>query len=81
MVDPVYIADGVTLEDVTVGPNVTIDSGTTVRSSTLRHCIIGRNGRIERSEIENSLVGDDVQLTDRELQWMIAASGEIAKAP
>ncbi len=81
IVDPVYVADGVELHDVIIGPNVSIDAGSIVRSSTVRHCIIGKNARVERSFIENSLLGDDVQLIDRELQWIVAADGEIGKAP
>lgn len=58
--DPVRIADGVVLEDAEIGPNVTIDAGSTVRGSRIRNTIIGERTRIEGSEIYDSLIGNDV---------------------
>jgi glucose-1-phosphate thymidylyltransferase len=57
--DPVHVADGVTLENVEIGPNVTISAGTTVRNATLRHCIVGARATIEGSELHDSLIGDE----------------------
>src|ERR687894_1108785 len=56
--DPVYIEDGVTLRNSTVGPNVSIGSGTTVQDSELRDSIVGDKSRIVGSHIANSLIGD-----------------------
>ncbi|MEX0893726.1 MAG: sugar phosphate nucleotidyltransferase [Gemmatimonadota bacterium] len=56
--EPVRIEEGVTLEDVEVGPNVTIAAGTTVRGSTLRDAIIGRDARIEDATLHDAMVGD-----------------------
>ncbi len=81
IVDPVYIADGVHLEDCTVGPNVSLDEGTVIKSSTLRHTIVGHSCRIERSQIDNSLVGDSVSVLDSQYDWMVAARDEVSKAP
>jgi glucose-1-phosphate thymidylyltransferase len=81
IVDPVYIADGVQLEDCTVGPNVSLDKGTVIKSSTLRHTIVGRSSHIERSQIENSLVGDCVSVIDGQYDGMVAARDEVSKAP
>src|SRR5256885_3053841 len=41
IVDPVYIEDDVTLSASTVGPNVSIATGSTVDGSTLRDVIVG----------------------------------------
>ena len=81
IVDPVYIADGVHLEDCTVGPNVSLDEGTVIKSSTLRHTIVGHSCRIERSQIENSLVGESVSVLDSQYDGMVAARDEVSKAP
>ena len=81
IVDPVYIADDVHLEDCTVGPNVSLDEGTVIKSSTLRHTIVGHSSRIERSQIENSLVGDSVSVFDSQYDRMVAARDEVSKAP
>jgi len=40
--DPVLIEDGVTIERSSIGPNVTLESGTVVRDSELAHTVVGR---------------------------------------
>jgi glucose-1-phosphate thymidylyltransferase len=58
IVEPVLIEAGATIERSTIGPNVTIGAGTTVRDCTLTHTIIGSRSAIERSNLTMSLVGD-----------------------
>jgi glucose-1-phosphate thymidylyltransferase len=62
IIDPVYIEDGVTITDSTVGPNVSIGAGTVVNGSTLRDTIVGDEAHISRSSLQSSLVGDHVVL-------------------
>ena len=56
--DPVFIEDGVVLERATVGPNVTLERGCTVRDSELRDTIVGPNTTITKSRLENSYIGE-----------------------
>lgn len=56
----VRVAEGVDLENVSLGPNVTIESGCEIRDSRLSDCIIGANTRISGSTLHDSLVGDHV---------------------
>lgn len=58
--DPVLVADDVRLEDVDLGPNVSIASGTRVARSRLRDCIVGEESRLEDCELHDSIVGDHV---------------------
>ncbi len=58
--EPVHVAEGVTLEECEVGPNVTLSKGTTVRRSRLRDCIVGANSTVEDCDLHDSLLGDDV---------------------
>ncbi len=58
--DPVRIAEGVRLENVELGPNVTIEAGSEIRDSTLANCIIGSNARITGARLHDSLIGDHV---------------------
>lgn len=58
--DPVRIEPGVTLENCEIGPNVTIESGSTVRGSKVRDSIVGRDSTIEDAELHDSLIGNDV---------------------
>jgi glucose-1-phosphate thymidylyltransferase len=62
IVDPVYIEDGVTIARSTVGPNVAISAGSTIEDSTIRDTIIGGKSRIAKSELRDSLIGDEVVL-------------------
>ena len=41
IVEPVYIEDGVTIANSTVGPNVSIGAGTIIEHSTMRDTIVG----------------------------------------
>jgi len=59
---PVRIEEGVELEDVEIGPNVTIGSGSVIRRAVLRDCIIGVNTTIVGSRLHGSLIGDHVRI-------------------
>lgn len=60
IIDPVYIEDGVTIRNSTIGPNVSIGKGSTIEGSELRHAIIGEQTRITRSQLHDSIIGDGV---------------------
>ncbi|HEX6926516.1 MAG TPA: sugar phosphate nucleotidyltransferase [Longimicrobiaceae bacterium] len=60
--DPVYVADGVELDDVEIGPNVTVGKGSRLRGSRLRDTIIGKNSRLVDCNLHDSLVGNEVEL-------------------
>jgi glucose-1-phosphate thymidylyltransferase len=62
--EPVYIEDGVTIERSTIGPNVSIERGTTVRDSTLSHTLVGAGSRLERVTLAQSMLGREVELSD-----------------
>ena len=59
LVDPVYIEDGVILEQCTVGPNVSLSTGSTVENSELRDTIVGRKSVVRGSKLRNSMIGDE----------------------
>jgi glucose-1-phosphate thymidylyltransferase len=60
--DPVYVADGVELRDVVIGPNVTLSEGAVVESSSLRDVIVGRGSRIVECDLHDSLIGSEVEV-------------------
>jgi glucose-1-phosphate thymidylyltransferase len=62
IVEPVYIEDGVTITDSTVGPNVSLSAGTVVENSELRDTIVGAKSRVTNCRLHGSLVGDAVTL-------------------
>lgn len=60
--DPVHVADGVELEDVEIGPNVTVGRGSVLRNSKLRDTIVGEESTIEESDLHDSLVGSHAEV-------------------
>ena len=80
IVPPVYIEDGVTMHDATVGPNVSIEAGSFVAESTIANSILGRNVRVVRGQVRDSVVGDDQQIEGKSLQQSVMDAGEIAAA-
>ncbi|HSJ25570.1 MAG TPA: sugar phosphate nucleotidyltransferase [Longimicrobiales bacterium] len=62
IVPPVRIAEGVTIEDSEIGPNVTVEGGSRIRGAKLRNTIVGRNTELDGAELHDSMVGDDVVL-------------------
>jgi glucose-1-phosphate thymidylyltransferase len=60
--DPVYIEDGVTIERSEIGPNVSVEKGTTIRDSRVRNSIIGRDAKLNHVDLDGSLLGNAVLL-------------------
>ena len=58
--DPVYIEDGVTIERSEIGPNVSLEAGTRVTGSTLRHTIVGKESKLTDVRLEGSMLGNRV---------------------
>lgn len=58
IIEPVYIEDGATLENATLGPNVSIGARTIVRHTVMRDTIIGSGCTITGSTLSNSMIGD-----------------------
>lgn len=81
IVDPVYVAGGVTLEACEIGPNVSIEEGAVVRRSTLRDVIVGRRATIEGCSVDHTLIGDGAAVRGRTLHNMVVAKDEMAAAP
>jgi glucose-1-phosphate thymidylyltransferase len=76
--DPVRIEAGVTLKDAEIGPNVTIEEDTVVRSSRIRESIIGSGATIEDCELHDSLVGDRAVLRGVRGSVSVAADSVIS---
>ncbi|HET9275309.1 MAG TPA: sugar phosphate nucleotidyltransferase [Gemmatimonadales bacterium] len=62
--DPVLIEDGVTIERSVIGPNVTIEEGTTVLDSELAHTLVGRGCRLSGVRLSRSMLGNHVMVRD-----------------
>ncbi|MGH7560965.1 MAG: sugar phosphate nucleotidyltransferase [Gemmatimonadales bacterium] len=62
--EPVLIEDAVTIERSTIGPNVTVERGTTIADSEVSHSLVGRDCRIHGSRLTQSMLGNDVIVRD-----------------
>lgn len=60
LVEPVLIEDGCTIARSTIGPNVTLEAGSTVTDSTVRDSIIGARATIAGCALHEAMLGDDV---------------------
>ena len=80
IVPPVYIEDGVTIHDATIGPNVSLEAGSYVTESTIENSILGRNVRVVRSTVRNSLVGDDQVIDSKTISDSVLDGGELSPA-
>ena len=80
IVPPVYIEDGVTIKDSTIGPNVSIEAGSSVVGSTITNSILGRNVRVARAAVHDSLIGDDQVIDGKTIKASVLDAGELAAA-
>ena len=80
IVPPVYIEDGVTIKDSTIGPNVSIEAGSSVVGSTITNSILGRNVRVARGTVHDSLIGDDQVIDGKTIKASVLDAGELAAA-
>src|SRR2546425_441151 len=81
IVPPVYIEDGVTIHDATVGPNVSLEAGSYVTESTIANSILGRNVRVVRGAVRDSLIGDDQVIEGKSIARSVLDAGELVPAP
>ncbi|MEN8144552.1 MAG: sugar phosphate nucleotidyltransferase [Gemmatimonadota bacterium] len=63
VVDPVCVAEGVTIEASNIGPNVSIAAGSVIRGSRLANCIVGEGATLVDCDLTDSLIGDHVEVT------------------
>jgi glucose-1-phosphate thymidylyltransferase len=78
--DPVYIEDGVTLRDATIGPNVAVEAGSSIVGSTIANSILGRDVTVKGATVAGSLVGDRQVIEGRQVKDAVMDGGEIAPA-
>jgi len=78
--DPVYIEDGVTLEDATIGPNVAVESGSRIVGSTVANSILGRGVQLKKATVRGSVIGDKQVIEGKEVKDSVMDAGELAPA-
>jgi glucose-1-phosphate thymidylyltransferase len=77
--EPVRIEEGVTLKNSTIGPNVTIEAGSSIEGSTIANSILGKGVKVKDAQVKGSVVGD-TQKIDKDLIDSVMDAGESALA-
>ena len=80
IVEPVYIEDGVTIENSTIGPNVSIGARSMIRHSLLRDTIVGSACTITGCTLANSMIGDHAVLETLQGEASVGDHGEVRAA-
>ena len=78
--EPVYIEDGVTLKDSSVGPNVSIEAGSSIVGSTITNSMLGRGVQVKNATVAGSVVGDRQVIDGKQVKDSVMDAGEIAAA-
>ena len=79
--DPVYIEDGVAIERSTIGPNVSIETGTRIADSTIANAIVGRGATLRRVHLDGALIGNEVVVEDLSGSVTLGDHSEVAAKP
>jgi glucose-1-phosphate thymidylyltransferase len=69
----------VTLKNSTIGPNVTIEAGSSIEGSTIANSILGKGVKVKDAQVKGSVVGD-TQKIDKDLIDSVMDAGESALA-
>lgn len=62
LIPPVFIGKGVSIENSTIGPNVSIESGTTIRGSEISNTIIQHQARLTGCRLDHSTIGNHADI-------------------
>ena len=63
IVDPVRIEAGVTVRGGRIGPNVTLEEGSSVVDCEIEHTVVGPRAELERSRVRHSIIGGHARLS------------------
>lgn len=74
---PVYIEEGVVIENSVIGPNVSIAKGTKITNSIITDSIIGAEVMIENAILDQSLIGNKAEVAYTKKKLNIGDSTQI----
>ena len=71
IIEPCFIGENVSLNNSIVGPHVSIGANTIVHSSVITNCIIQNNSKINNVRLDNSMIGNFVELDAKPLDYSL----------
>jgi glucose-1-phosphate thymidylyltransferase len=72
VISPCFIGENVTLVNSIVGPNVSIESGTTITNSVVRNSIVRPSVQITDAIIDNSMLGERAIVTGKAMDLSLS---------
>ena len=61
IIPPCFIGEDVILENVTIGPYVSVGSGTKIVNSTIKNSLIQSNSILKNVQLEEAMIGNHVR--------------------
>lgn len=80
IIPPVRIESGVTLNNCTIGPNVTVETRAVVENAEIADAILGAGSVVRGCTVNDTLIGSGATVTE-DMSGMIVAADEVAVAP
>ena len=77
IIKPVYIEDGVEIEDSIIGPYVSIGAKSKVKNSIVKNSIINQNTYIEGAKLIDSLVGENAVVKGAHKRLNVGDNSEV----
>ncbi|HEY0976210.1 MAG TPA: sugar phosphate nucleotidyltransferase [Flavobacteriales bacterium] len=78
VIAPCYIGQGVTILNSIVGPNVSIEHGSTIQGSVVRNSILRSEVRVQDAVIDNSMIGQRATVTGKALDLSLSDDSTLA---
>lgn len=79
IIPPCYIGNNVKIENSIIGPHVSIENDTAIKNSLIKNSMIQSNSVIEDLNIENSMVGNFVDIKGKKTEVNIGDYSTFAK--
>ena len=77
IIEPVYIEDGVSASNATIGPNVSIGKGSKIVGSAVRDTVMGEDCTITGSTLHDCMLGNGVLVTNAKGSMTLGDSSEL----
>ena len=77
IIPPAFVSKTARVKSCTLGPNVSVADGATLRGSTIRNSIIGRGAVVENSTLDWSLIGNGARIKGATGSLNVGDSSEV----
>ena len=77
-IEPVFIGEGCNIEDSTIGPNATIANGASIKNSIIRNSLVSENAEVTDADLDGTAVGIGEKVTGIHGNEVIADGKKLA---